>query len=216
MAGKLKLIGIVLVVLAASGVAATAAQAEGTFEAEEYPANLAGEQTEMFEFEVEGVGKVKCTTATFTGAMSGSSSTVGLAPSFSGCTAFGFAAATFNSNGCEFIVHGGEEISEVEFEAPMDISCGEAMAKLEFHIPATGCVLSIGGQVALGDLFIKLKFGLPPDLVIGMKVGQVTGALENTVGKKCFLGVGAVKLNVYGGLTLRAFNIGPYFGLGLA
>jgi len=213
MASKLKLIGVVLAVLAASAMTASAAYA-GTFEAEEYPATLTGEQTETFEFEVEEVGTIKCNSATFSGEMSGPSSQISLAPSFKECTGLGGIPATFIANGCELVVHGGEEIEEFEFKGPMDIVCGEAAAQFEFHLG--GCIFSAGAQVALGNLFIKFKWwAFPPDVIIGLKVGEVTGAIAKTPGKFCLLPQGMVTLNVYGGLTLRATGIGPYIGLGI-
>lgn len=213
MASRFKLIGIVLIALATSGMAATAAQAEGLFVAEEYPADLVGEQTETFEFEVEGLGTVKCAVADFSGEITGSSSSVTLAPDFEACTVSG-SEAIFVNGGCQIVAYGGEEISEEEFKSPMDIACEEAAA-LEFHLPATGCVLSVDGQAGLGDLFIKFQFGFPPDLVIGAKIGEITGEIKNTVGKKCVLPVGMVKLNVNGGLTLGASVLGAFIGLEL-
>jgi hypothetical protein len=218
MSGKLKSIGVALIaVLALSGVAATSAQATGLFEAEEYPATLESEQTETFEFEIEELGTVECEDVDISGELESAASVIMVTPSFEECSVPGLGEAEVITE-CDFAIWGGEEVEEGEFETPLDVVCPEELggaAGIWLHIPTTGCVVSVKGQVGLGGLFIKPKFFPFPDLVVGAKVGSVTAAIENTVGKKCAVGVGAVKLNVYGGLTITAFGIKPTIGLTL-
>jgi len=51
-------------------------------------------------------GTVECEEATVVGSTSGTTSTtISGEPTFSDCRAFGFASATINTNGCEFVAH---------------------------------------------------------------------------------------------------------------
>lgn len=225
MTKRMTLIVTCLIAAVAALAVAPAAQAEGLFEVEKAPSQLSGEQTETIGLELVGkekLGKIECSKATLSGEISGTTaSLLETTPSFSGCTFPGGLKVEFFDNECKVIVHGGKQITEgeeAEFETPVGTSCPEKefeKAKLEFHVG--GCVVSIAAQVSIGDLFIKVHwFALPPDLLIGSRVGKLTAAIENTKGKMCVnLPVGAITLNVYGGLTLHALHSGLFVGLGL-
>jgi hypothetical protein len=225
MTSKMTLIATFLVAATAALAAAPGAQAEGLFEVEKTPSTLSGAQTETIKLEMVGketLGSIECGTATLSGEITTSTaSKIEAQPSFSKCK-LGVSPVEFMDHECKLVIHGGKEIEkgeEPEFENPIDNSCPEKeeKVKVEFHIPGIGCVISIAAQVSIGDLFIKVHwFALPPDLLIGSRVGKITGAIENTPGKICKgLPLGAVTLNVYGGLTLHAVHSGVFVGLGL-
>lgn len=226
MNNKMTLVATCLVAAVAVLAAAPVAQAEGLFEVEKAPSQLSGEQTETLGLELVGkekLGKIECSKAVLSGEIASSTaSSLTVLPSLSGCT-FGSEKVEFFGNECKLVIHGGKQITEEkepEFETPIDSTCPEKelnKAKFELHIPGIGCVVSIAAQVSIGDLFIKVHwFALPPDLLIGSRVGKLTGAIENTPGKVCkVLPVGAVTLNVYGGITLHAVHSGLFVGLGL-
>lgn len=215
MIGKLKASGAILIaVLAVSAFGASAAQAEGLFEAEEYPVALLGEETETLEIESE-LGTMKCKEVDLTGEMTGNASMISGVPDFEGCTLGAYKVEVFVT-GCELAFHGGKEIAEEEFESTMDVACGESeAAEIAIHIPLSNCVIRVVGQAGLGKLFIKPGGFFPPDLVIGIDVAKVDAILENTGGKKCGLGAGKLPLAVYGGLTISVKGISPTVGLRL-
>jgi hypothetical protein len=216
MTSKMTLIATFLVAAVAALAAAPGAQAEGLFEVEETPSTLSGAQTETIKLEAVGketLGSIKCETATLSGEITTSTaSKVEVQPNFGKCK-WGSETVEFFDNECKLVIHGGKEVEkgeEPEFENPIDNSCPEK----EFN--KVKVVISIAAQVSIGDLFIKVHwFALPPDLLIGSRVGEITGAIENTPGKVCKLPLGAITLNVYGGLTLHAVHSGVFVGLGL-
>jgi len=215
--GKFKTLGAILVaVLALSAIGASAAQAEGTFEAEEYTAGLVVEQTETLEFESE-IGTMECEEVDMAGLMTEDASAISVVPEFEGCSIGGFEAIV-EVNGCELTIHGGEEISSEEFDSPLDV-CGsgesEAAAEITIVIPFTGCQITIKGQAGLGGLIVRPGGFFPPDLVIGVQVAKIDAMLENRPGKKCFFGVKKLPLGVHGGLTVGANGITPTVGLHL-
>jgi len=195
------LLGSVLACLALTGITAAAAQAEGIFEATEYPATISGEQTETFEFEVEEVGTMECEVATVMGDMTGASSAIELVPDFEECTFSGL-EATFVNEGCALMVYAGEENEESEeFESSADVVCETEAQKFKWHIPGTNCILSAGAGVKLKDLSIKPNIK-DLDVTIRAKKVDITAAIENTPPKKCGLPTGQVKVTVKGGITV--------------
>jgi hypothetical protein len=116
------------VVLALALVGASAAQAEGLIEAEEYPATLSGEQAEGEEHLLNFAGrKVTCEAVTFDGTLSAASSEVELAPTYENCHAAilgNMLAATVTTSGCGYAV----EVAETQgilpgFFAHISIGC---------------------------------------------------------------------------------------------
>lgn len=84
-----------------SGAAASAASA-AQFHAENAPATLTGGQKATHVFTTDA-GTITCTTASFPGsATSTVLSTVRVAPSYSGCSYFGWVSAEVHMNGCEY------------------------------------------------------------------------------------------------------------------
>lgn len=100
---NLKAVLLLMLVLAlgTGGSQATAAE----FHSEASNTVLEGSQigTGVFEFDV---GTVECGEATYIGEVAGTtSSNYVVTPTYSGCTAFAFGGASFNTNGCEYEIH---------------------------------------------------------------------------------------------------------------
>lgn len=72
------------------------------FTAASYPASLEAEQPAgaQHEFEI-GSGNTRCTTAAFTGTLSGATTSITITPHFTGCTTFGL-LSTVTMNGCDY------------------------------------------------------------------------------------------------------------------
>jgi hypothetical protein len=105
---KSRVFGIALIAaLALSAVVAQGALAKFSFTAPERGVTdttfLTGEKTSNHVFTTTE-GEVTCTTISFSGSAVGkSTSEVSIAPSYSGCTAFGFATAHVKVNGCTYL-----------------------------------------------------------------------------------------------------------------
>lgn len=136
----------VLVAMVAMALVVCPSASAVNFEAEEFPADLHGEAEEGAVLTVEG--KVTCEGATFAGELSESAETVSLAPSYTGCTAFGL-GATIGANGCEFLLHVGEETSSTSFDGAVDLVCpaGKSLA-----VTFGNCEVQIGSQSGLVSL----------------------------------------------------------------
>lgn len=206
-------VAMVFAILAIGAVTVPAARAEGTFEAEEYPAQITGEQTDAFEFTIPEVGAVICEVAAFGGELAGSSSSLEVAPSFSSC-ALGSLPAFIETNGCTFVYHDAETTEE-EFEAEMDVACPENAA-IEFHVPLVGCLLTVAAQVDLRDIRTQLTF-FPPALHVHSKLGEIHATLEDTPGKECFFGNSTFVMEIGGDAQFSADNeVGEAIGLTLS
>jgi hypothetical protein len=203
MTTKLRAVALAFVaVIAMSAVTASAAQATGTFEAEEYPALLTSEQTESFSFESE-LGTIVCKTSTFAGELTGSSSQLALTPTFGSCT-LGGTAVTYENEGCQLVSHNAEETAEGTFESQADIAC-PAGKGVKFHL-AFGCLLTVNAQINLSDLEINITLGIPPRIEIVSQIAGLQAKLENTPGKTCLFGTKNLKINVGGKSKIGAKN----------
>lgn len=157
------------VVLTAISALAATAQAEPSFEAfqtvwwegaEEEALAVASFDSTQVEAEpiklAVGGPSLKCTTATATASIEGLSSTLSLAPAYSGCkvTVFGISfPATIAMNGCSFAVSSLEEGEAETFNAQAAITCPEKSSILvtvkNFAGTKSTCLIHIGAQSGL-------------------------------------------------------------------
>jgi hypothetical protein len=131
---KFKALGLVLgVVFALSAVGvASASAAEFHSSIENNP--LTGTQKTSHVF-TTSAGTVTCTTAKFTGTQAAkNSATTKLAPTYEGCTAFGFISVPIATNGCEYNFNAN---GSTAVECP-------AGKSIEVKVPF--CTTSIGSQ----------------------------------------------------------------------
>jgi hypothetical protein len=140
---NLKILGLAFVaVLAMSAVVASAASASAFTSSEasgsETVTRLTGSQEGSDVFTTDG-GTVTCTTATYVGEVKGTSTTEAeAAPTYSGCTAFGFVNVPIDTNGCKYKFTSAGEIH---------IVCpGEAA----IEVTAPGCTVTVGTQTPTG------------------------------------------------------------------
>jgi hypothetical protein len=99
-----KMLGLAIVAaLALTAVMASVASATN-FTAASYPVKITGSQSSNHVFTVTG-GTVSCTTATFSGELTGASESMTVIPFYDGCTAFGFINSSvtgFGSAKCDY------------------------------------------------------------------------------------------------------------------
>lgn len=132
---------LVAVVLGSLALAAPGIASE--FEAETYPVEVRGENEGNHVLGIEDKLALECSTVTFKGEMDVWTETEEVSPTYSGCTAFGF-AATVTTNGCTYVLRAGLELAEPgDFEGTMDVKCptGQKIA-----VVAGTCEVQIGAQ----------------------------------------------------------------------
>jgi hypothetical protein len=152
-----------------AGVLLGAAVAQGaSFTAGSYPASIEGRQggeegvppvgipgvpvgtgggggggTVGSVFGFEGKLMASCSSSRLSAELSGPSSSLTVTPKLSECAAFGFLAATFTPNGCQYVLNLGEEGAEEVFSGTMDITCP---AGKTIVITQGNCEVQIGPQ----------------------------------------------------------------------
>jgi len=102
---NLKVLGLALVAMLAMAAMGASAASAAEFHSEGSETILTGKQEALDVFSTTG-GTVECDEATYVGSQTGTTTTTSKAtPTYSKCTAFGFASASINTNGCEYQFH---------------------------------------------------------------------------------------------------------------
>jgi hypothetical protein len=144
--------------------------------------SLKGSQATSHKFTITG-SSVTCASVNFTGFSSAATSfTMHLHPEYSGCTAFGFIGATFNTAGCDFEFDSGFGIDLRGCTAGgMIITASSAFGKCVVEIPNTliwnGTSYATGGSSPNRDITITMNA-----TNIGVRVATSTGICPLTVG----------------------------------
>jgi hypothetical protein len=164
---NLKILGLALVaVFAMSAVVASAASAT-VFRSESTPTVLTGTQKAGTNdvFNTMG-GTVTCENATYVGSVSGTSSTEAeVEPTYSGCTAFGFANVTIDVNKCKYKFTAGSIISG-NFEGSVHIVCPEK----PIEVTAPGCTITVATQTPTGGTITYTNLGSGTTRELGVDV----------------------------------------------
>jgi hypothetical protein len=121
---KSKLLFLTVVVTALSATMPSLASATPEFTASEYPATVTGSNTKGSEV----------ITAT---------STLTLTPTYTNCESFGFLSSTVNFEGCSYVLHATEKVSEGVYRHHFDISCP---AGKSIKITSGTCKMEIKAQ----------------------------------------------------------------------
>jgi hypothetical protein len=148
MSRNIKVLGLALVaMLAMSAVVASAASATAfSFKAEKVPTQLTGKQHNGNDIFTTDAGKVECTEATYAGEQKVTpTNEVLVTPTYSGCTAFGFANTPIDVNGCQYRFTTVTKESG-NFEGSADIVCPAGKV---IEVTAFGCTVTIGSQTGL-------------------------------------------------------------------
>ena len=148
---NIKILGVAFVaMLAMSAVIASAASATGfTLRSETVPTQLTGKQHAGNDVFTTHAGKVECTEATYLGEQTVTpTNEVSVTPTYSGCTAFGFANTPIDVNGCSYkfttVTKEG-----ANFEGAADVVCP---ANKVIEVTAFGCTVTVGTQAGLGKV----------------------------------------------------------------
>jgi len=176
---KHRLISLVVVIAALCGAPAAASAA--SFHTNEPGAAIAGAQTESIVLTIQGQQVIcKTVTATGTAPASGTAEILEVQPAFSECTAFGFAGATIESQGCRFAfnanpatigLNGCEKGGlTLRVQIPFIATC---------HVTVTG---GIGGQVNYLNRPDRKSLTLIAGAFLSAHVITSTGLCPLTVG----------------------------------
>jgi len=149
---KLRIFGLALIALVAvSAIGATMASAD-ELTATKYPATTIGSnEKEVFTDEfTTTAGTVKCTTASYKGTLKEKSTTLTVAPTYSGCTGFGF-PATVTTTGCNYLFHVNGTTSTV---GTVDLVCeaGKEITVVAKSGETVKCTVHVGSQAGLGTV----------------------------------------------------------------
>lgn len=113
-----------------------------------YPATIHGSASKGGELITTEAGKVECATA-YHAELTAASTTLALAPTYTGCVAFGFLEATVNPEGCKYVLHVTEQSAEDKYKATFDVSCE---AGKSIKVAAGTCKIEIKSQSGLGSV----------------------------------------------------------------
>jgi hypothetical protein len=112
------------------------------FNAVEYPTEVEGSSPRgAVVFKTEG-GSVECDNE-YEGAIAKAASKLSLAVSFTGCSAFGFVAATVDAEGCDLVLHATEQVTEDEYGGHVDVECP---AGDSIKVNASNCGMEVRPQ----------------------------------------------------------------------
>ena len=170
-----KALGLVLVAaLAMSAVAAASASAEAfDFYAEETPVTLKGAQHSGEDVFTTTVGTVKCNEATYTGSQGEpEASALEVAPTYSGCTAFGL-SATLDMNGCKYRFTAGT-FESGKPKGTLDIICpeGKEIAVTASFLGTLKCTIHIPPQSNLGMITFTNVEGTAPEVTVAVSIEE--------------------------------------------
>jgi len=143
-------LGLVLGVLALSGVAAQAAQA-GQFTASEYAATISGTQTSKHQWKLN-MGTVKCGSVSFDGNLAAAAETLTLTAEYGECVTGQGNPAVVKMTSCDYRFHAGETLAMDEVDGSLDIQCNQAGDGIDIEVPGTGCAVKIQPQAGLNTL----------------------------------------------------------------
>jgi hypothetical protein len=198
---KLKTLGVAFASVIAMAVFAGSASATlALFHSETGHTEIKGEQEGQDVF-TTNTGSVQCKTVTYTGtASTGTPTELDVAPTFSGCSTFGFVNMPIDTNGCHYKFKSHPTTPPV-----LHILCPTA----PITITAFNCYVTIGSQtVSHGISYTNKGAGTTRDITVDVNISSEEG-LTYTQHSKSFPGCsnGTFTNGTYTGLTtVKATN----------
>lgn len=143
---NIKVLGLAVVAAMALTAVMASASMAAEFTASSYPAQVTGSNTKGNEvFTTEG-GKVECNSHFLSESLSASSSTLTVTPTYTSCEAFGFLSATVSTEGCTYVFHATEKVSEGVYKHHVDVACPSGKS---IKVVASTCSAEIKAQTGL-------------------------------------------------------------------
>ena len=164
----------------------TASAKVAEFVSAAYPATLTGSQTVAHEIKTKA-GKIKCSTVSFSGPLTGQQPTLPAAPTYGGCS-LGGVATGFTLNNCEYTFLAGLITEPNESLGFFSVECAPKN-EMVFLEPKSGCEIKIPKQELLSFVDFKTAAGgndfdviLDVDFIkytLNGKCGVVAGTYED-------------------------------------
>jgi hypothetical protein len=197
---QIKLLGLlVLAIAATSAVGASAAQA-GQFTAAAYPATITGQNVGGAHVFTTEVGMMNCN-VTFHGELGAASEELTLTPTYN-CGIAGL-EVDVDLNGCDYVLHAGETLVMHKVAGSMDIVCPEG-AVIDFEITSmVVCNLTVGEQLGL-EAITYTNRTMAADVDADMSLGEIEYELD----AGCPVMGGFVNGTYGGTTTLKSDNEG--------
>jgi len=188
-----------MLILVIGVLAPATAQATNLFQATAYPATIHGFAAWGNETITTTGGTIQCATA-YHAELKEASTTLGLAPTYSECAAFGFINSTIHSNGCKYQLHVGEETALDKFKSTFDVSCEAGKA---IKVEAATCEVEVPAQSGLSSVALIDDTEATPkkDITFQPNVTELSlKVLKDGFGCP-FSGTGSSKASYHGGPT---------------
>jgi hypothetical protein len=147
--------------LVAVAIAPGGALANVQFQGTSYPLIVKAESAKGVLWMETEAGQVTCAT-TFQGQLSGSNVELSLAPTYTGCTAFGFAEATVKPEGCVWKLSATEVVAEDEYAAHAELSCPAGQS---LKVMAGSCAAEFKPQTGLTTVSLVNDLAASPDRI---------------------------------------------------
>lgn len=185
MTRNLKALGLALVAaFAMSAVVASAASAESAFKFKSNTANpilTATQHGSNVDVFTTDAGTVSCNTANYVGSQAGTETNeIEVAPTYSGCTAFGFIGVPIHTNGCKYRFTTGTKTGS-DFEGSVHIVCPTTTSPshkqhvIEITAPFSCTVTVPGGQTPAGKVtFTNLGSGHTQEVTVDVDLTGIT------------------------------------------
>jgi hypothetical protein len=172
---KLKVVGAAMVAVLAVTAMAASAQAK-TFHSDINTTFLLGTQAESNVFTTKA-GTVKCSTATFTGEITGTSvEKATVTPAYGTCKAFG-QNATVTSSGCQYVLNANGSIEKIQGclngaygGFVIDVPTGECTVKVPNQTPGTTTIDYTNEELKEGTAEQKTN---SKDILVRSTVAQI-------------------------------------------
>ncbi len=173
MTRNLKALGLTILATFAIDAGAASIASAAQFHSEGNETELSGKLGKPFSFSMS-TGTVKCSTGSFTGKMSATTTTtIAVIPTYSGCTGAVGTIAKVSTNGCEYVFHTeGEGTGSISVVCPKE---KELTITEENWLGEDICTIHIHANSGLGTgTFTNVGTGTTKEITIDVEIHGVT------------------------------------------
>jgi len=185
MTRNLKALGLALMATFVMNAAITsAAQADGTLTADEYPVEILGFQAIEHRLTIETGIFVECPTVDFEGTLSQDSSTLTLEPKYEGTCKITNPItlhAEVTENGCHYLFHMGGTVSS-DYSGTFDLTCPPGLSMV---VEAGTCLWEYEPQNGIGPITFTNRPAPDSDVTVEPKVSSTMSYNKTKDGFLC-------------------------------
>jgi len=164
---NIKVLGLALTAVLAMSAFAAATASANEFNSESYPTTGTGTKDgEFLDVLTLTAGTVKCTTPTYKATLSAKSTSVSVAPSYAGCTGFGFPGEVVTT-GCVYVFNIGAGATT---EGDVDLECTGAneITIISKSGATVKCTVHVKSQTDIGGTvkYINISAGATREITV--------------------------------------------------